>query len=174
MSWYVLFHFGLFRLHTINDDASTLKTQDKLVDSLKRLPLTYLRLRVDVLDVNPRRTSPISNIFRSLYRAHNLPSPPPPPPPPPPCIAETSTARVHVPALLSELCDAIPTLVDAYVVIYRRSIRELWSGVMEREVGSEDQCDTQCWASMPEEEKVTFSFTKEELRRRGMFELDSR
>ena len=143
------------------------------MESLKRLQLKHLRLRVDVLSANPGRESP---------------PPSPPLPSPPPCVSETSAARVDVPAFLRELCDAVPTLVDAYIVMCRRSVKELQSVVLEGDSGSgdvpvqgrvsvsEDEHgdDDPNWARVPmdSEADVKIPSSEEKLRWREMFELD--
>ena len=139
------------------------------MESLKRLQLKHLRLRVDVLSANPGRESP---------------PPSPPLPSPPPCVSETSAARVDVPAFLRELCDAVPTLVDAYIVMCRRSAKELQRFVVEGDSGSgeipiqgrgsipEDERYDPYWARVPMYSGVKHPLSGEELQYWNMYELD--
>ena len=79
-------------------------TQDTLVETFKSLPLTRLRLRIDVHDVNPLRESSYSRFIRIMA---GFPQPPASQPLPP-CVAEASAACVSVPAIMRALCAAVP------------------------------------------------------------------
>ena len=92
--------------------------QDTLSAALRSIPLTRLRLHVDV--------SLCADFDCDLFDFFSSGGPRPVPVRvSPPCTAETSAARIDVSALLRALCAAVPTLVDAYVALCRTAYTDL-------------------------------------------------
>ena len=146
-------------------------TQVTLVEAFKSLPLTRLRLRIDVHDVNPLRESSYSRFIRIMA---GFPQPPASHPLPP-CVAEASAACVSVPVIMRALCAAVPTLVDALVFLRRRSSGELLASIASSEfdLAAEESDDEDVnWARMPADADAMLPISEEETARRMMFELD--
>ena len=125
--------------------------QDTLAAALKPLPLTRLRLRIAVRFANPPGT-----------------------PVPSPCIAETTAARIDVPAFVRGLRAAIPTLTDAYVTLDRWSAAELRARIPNGGAATDDAGDAadEClhWERVPpaHESNPKLAFIED----KKMFELD--
>ena len=133
--------------------------------AFKSLPLTRLRLRINVRHVN-----------RPRYRSPSVSFSPAPPPLPTPCTAETSAARIDVPTFLRALCAAIPTLTDACVILDRQSAAELRGGDRDHHAASGDTGDRaeEClhWARIPVTRDAESERAQSLEEDREMFELD--
>ena len=139
--------------------------QDTLSAALRSIPLTRLRLHVDVSLCADFDCDLVDFFSSGGPRPVSVRVSPP-------CIAEVSAARIDVSAFLRALCAAVPTLVDAYVSLCRTACTDLDRAPSgdEDHVGATagDEKIIRDWARFPSGEEVDF---EEDPAKMQMFEL---